>query len=78
MLPGHLYMYYSVNNCGCSCFHFSNAGMVDCAASVYRNGGIAPFFRGAIALVVRGVLVNAVVFWSYEKIFKGLEHTAQK
>ena len=54
------------------------AGMADCAASVYRNGGIAPFFRGAIALVVRGVLVNAVVFWSYEKIFKGLEHTAQK
>jgi hypothetical protein len=52
--------------------------MLDCAASVYRNGGIAPFFRGAIALVVRGVLVNAVVFWSYEKIFKGLEHTAQK
>lgn len=44
-----------------------------CFRQVYAQGGVAAFMRGGPAMVIRGVLVNAVVFYCYENILKGLE-----
>jgi hypothetical protein len=48
-----------------------------CARHIFRTDGASAFFRGGTAMVVRGMLVNAVVFLTYEHILKSLKSMRQ-
>ena len=45
-------------------------GVADCVQQTYAAGGVRAFYTGGAATVSRAMLVNAIVFWAYEAMFK--------
>ena len=45
-------------------------GILDCASQTYRNHGLRKFYAGVIPTVFRGAFVNAVIFVTFEWLFK--------
>lgn len=48
-------------------------GTLDCFRQTYRNGGIGNFYKGYVPSTIRGVFVNAAIFWAVNLAKRALE-----
>ncbi|KAL6052491.1 Carrier protein YMC2 [Balamuthia mandrillaris] len=50
----------------CDVAHRRYTGVLDCAAQVWREGGLRAFYKGYTPAVIRAVCVNAAIFFAFE------------
>jgi len=49
-------------------------GWIDCARQLYREGGLARFYRGLAPCLLRSFPANAACFYAYEKALQAMDN----
>lgn len=52
----------------------ANRQLLQTAKQILKNDGISGFYKGCVTLIVRGFIVNSVLFVVYEKTLAFVEH----